>query len=333
MDLLKNIFYPVIILIFTGCLETIDITTGDEQVLCINSLVSSGKPIEIKVTHTWTYTDGMYEDKSKVDDAIITVFANDRQVNTDYLPKEGDRIRITAESKKYGYAEAEVTVPYRAPLEPLKWDITSVEEYEFDMGHEITKRLHFNLNLKMVISDIKDTYDYYRITFKPFTKMDEIYENLPDTIINPDPYIYFNDGNLRYEAEPLFYEHMGEWGDIFETDPSGFPFFTDRTFTGSDYTLNLQFSDCVYYLSTNEFKPEYLDCGLIVSLHSISESYYTWEKYLFTSNESVVGDIFDWGFMEQQWGYSNVSTGAGVVAAESVATYTLNLKEFLENYF
>lgn len=333
MDLLKNIIYPIIILLFTGCLETIEINTDDEQVLCINSLVSAGKPIEVNISHTWTYTDGLNNDKSKVDDAVITVFANDKQVNSDYIPIEGDKIRIMAESKKYGKAEVEVLVPYKSPLEPIEWKTSSVKEYDLDMENKINKRIKFNLSLLLEIKDVKETYDYYRITFQPYTKMDEIYDNLPDTIISPDPYIYFNDGNLRYEAEPLFYEHMGEWGNLFETDPQGFPFFTDQTFSGSNYILNLQFSDCVYYLSTNKFDSEYLDCGLIVSLHSISESYYEWEKYRFSSNESIVGDIFDWGFREPQWGFSNVSTGAGVVAAESVTTYKLNLKDFLEKYF
>ncbi|MDE6345354.1 MAG: hypothetical protein K2L55_01625 [Muribaculaceae bacterium] len=34
---------------------------------------------------------------------------------------------------------------------------------------------------------------------------------------------------------------------------------------------------------------------------------------------------------EPMWGYSNVSSGAGVVAAQSFATYTLSLKEFLHD--
>ena len=321
------------VLLLTGCMETIDIQLEEKPVLCINSLISAGRPIAVDVTHTWNYTDGNNIDKAKVDDAVITIFANGKQTNEDYIPKEGDKIRIIAESKKYGSAEAEVNVPFKTQFEPLNWETTQVSVKDVDSEYNVARRIEFNLKLDIKLSDIHKTPDYYLLRFRSFSKWDEIIENLPDTISHLETFIYFDEGNLKYEAEPLFFEHMGDWGNIFETDPSGFPFFTDQSFSGSDYTLNLQFTDCVYLLITDRFDPDDLNCGLVVSLHSISESYYLWEKYLFTSQPSVVGDIYDWGFQEPHWGYSNVSTGAGVMAAESVSYYTLNLKEFLENFF
>ena len=74
------------VLLFTGCMETIDIQLEEKPVLCINSLISAGRPIVVNVTHTWNYTDGNNIDKAKVDDALITIFANGKQTNEEYIP-------------------------------------------------------------------------------------------------------------------------------------------------------------------------------------------------------------------------------------------------------
>lgn len=39
------------------------------------------------------------------------------------------------------------------------------------------------------------------------------------------------------------------------------------------------------------------------------------------------------GLGDPIWGYSNVSTGAGVVAAQSYTTYKLSLRDFLKESF
>lgn len=44
----------------------------------------------------------------------------------------------------------------------------------------------------------------------------------------------------------------------------------------------------------------------------------------------ILGDLSDIGLAESKWGYSNVSTGAGVVAAQSSSKFTIDLKEFLK---
>ncbi len=65
-------------------------------------------------------------------------------------------------------------------------------------------------------------------------------------------------------------------------------------------------------------------------LTTVSESYYKWAVYKWNVDEGITGDLSDIGLTESKWGYSNVSTGAGVVAAQSSAKYTIDLKEFLE---
>ncbi len=65
-------------------------------------------------------------------------------------------------------------------------------------------------------------------------------------------------------------------------------------------------------------------------LASVSQSYYNRAIYVWQRDSGVLGDLGDLGFADPMWGYSNVSTGAGVVAARSYATCTLNLHDFLK---
>ncbi|MDE6468491.1 MAG: hypothetical protein K2L28_06285 [Muribaculaceae bacterium] len=66
-------------------------------------------------------------------------------------------------------------------------------------------------------------------------------------------------------------------------------------------------------------------------LSTVSQSYYNWAVYKWNADAGITGDLADLGMAESKWGYSNVSTGAGVVAAKSSACFTVNLKDFLES--
>ncbi len=83
-------------------------------------------------------------------------------------------------------------------------------------------------------------------------------------------------------------------------------------------------------MQADRWDPDYFDCELILELNTISESYYNWGSYLWQYEDGLLVGLGDLGLGDPVWAYSNVSTGAGVVAARSVATYTIKLKDFLE---
>lgn len=72
-----------------------------------------------------------------------------------------------------------------------------------------------------------------------------------------------------------------------------------------------------------------LECGVNLYLATVSQSSYYRAVYKWNADEGILGDLSDIGLAESKWGYSNVSTGAGVVAGQSVARHTISLKEFL----
>lgn len=343
--ILRYIFSLFIPFILTGCYESFTPDIETEPVLCLNCLITAGEPIKVDVTHTWLYTDMAGAENHSVKDAVIRVIVNDEEKDSEYLPKDGDRIRIEADSPTYGHAEAEVTVPHAVPIQNVRWTpvITSTWRDDRDGYWAVNAQYYFNINIEMEINDPDVKENYYRFSALSFNSTPSE-PDIDDTGIITENYDEddaflssgywksdFYMGSMEYDAEPLFSEHIGVFESVMIGDAYGFTFFTDRQFSGSKYPLHLNYTDASYFITMKEWDPELMDCGYLLTLHSISKSYYDWANYNWQKEDGPLGDMGDLGLAEPMWAYSNVSTGAGVVAAQSYTTYTLNLREFFES--
>ena len=99
-------------LFLTGCYTDFTPDIEANPVLCINSLITAGEPIVVDVTRSWIYTDVKGEKEHKVEDAVVTIYADGKITGNDFIPKEDDEIRICVHSNTYGDAEASVMVPF-----------------------------------------------------------------------------------------------------------------------------------------------------------------------------------------------------------------------------
>lgn len=330
MAILKKIFIFFFPILLTGCYEEFTPTIDTKPVLCINSLITAGEPIEVSVTHSWLYTDMKVYDKHEVDDATVKIYVNGSLIDTDYLPKEGDSIKIVAESKTYGKAEAEVSVPYSVPIGSVKWNAEVIHKWVFIHPiHTESSSYIFNidLNAKMTIDDPSEAINYYRFSYNSFIEFEKDYPE--DAFVDP-PY-YLTQGELSYESEPIFSEHISSFDAITGSDAFGFTFFTDRQFSGRSYTLNLKFNNLEFDGRNLSVSKDELDCGLELKLYSVSKSYYNWCDYSWNVWNGSIEDLGELGFADPVWGYSNVSSGAGIVAAQSYSSFRINLKDFLKD--
>lgn len=333
MAVLKYILSIFMAVVLTGCYEDFVPKVDIKPVLCVNSLITAGKPIDVDVSRTRLYTDECGAD-CKVADAVVSVYANGTLQGDDYIPQEGDNIRIVVVSDVYGRAEAEVTVPYAVPVKSLRFDPLLLDSWTIvnpdNPGATMAGGLSFNLSVEMEVEDPAATDNYYRLSMLGFNYGGE--EDDDDAGSSGASDVNFSFGTFKYEAEPIFAEHIGVFESVMGNDSYGFTFFTDRQFSGKSYTLHLLFNNCSYscsvYGSPND---EVFDCGMIFTLHTVSQSYYNWANYMWQRDEGIIGDIGDIGFGDPMWGYSNVSTGAGVVAAQAWQTYEVNLHDFVEN--
>lgn len=203
MAILRYIIPILSVFLLTGCYEDFNPEIDTQPVLCLNSLITTGEPIDVKVTHTWMFNDEKSERNHDVKDAVVTILVNERIVGSDYLPKEGDKIRIVAESPTYGTATAEVVVPYATPIEKVRVSpiVKNIWKGEDDFFHyEMFADITFNLNVEMDVNDPAETDNYYHFGYNWFGS---------DTDGSPTLSI----GQFEYNSEPIFKEHIG----VFET--------------------------------------------------------------------------------------------------------------------
>lgn len=324
MAILKYIFPISFAMLLTGCYEDFNPKVDTKPVLCLNSLITAGEPIEVEVTHTWMFNDKEAQRDHSVNDATITVLVNGKIVGADYHPAEGDKIRIMAESPVYGSATADVTVPFASPAGKIKVTpvVTNIWVGDKDFFHyEMLADITFNLDIEMDVEDPAGVDNYYHFGYNWFAP------------VTPDGADMFFIGQFEYDSEPIFKEHIGVFETIMGNDEdTSFAFFTDRQFPGKTYTLHLNYTGNSFSIKSENYDESLLECGVNLYLTTVSQSYYNWAVYKWNADEGIIGDLSDIGLAESKWGYSNVSTGAGVVAAQSFTKYTVDLKDFLKHY-
>ena len=317
MGILRHIFIATLALCATACYDDFTPDIETESVLCINSLITAGEPIEVRVSRTWLYSDTAKSNRS-VPDASVTVYVNGTTAGEDYIAREGDSIRIVAESAVYGRAEAATKVPVAVPIVDVSFSLSDISIWkDFSNPRFMYADVHFDINAEMTLSDQAGADNFYRFSYTSFAK----------------EYSTFYPGYFEYDAEPIFSEHEGVFESVMGYDSSGSTFFTDRQFAGDKYTLHLRFTYGGWrsqWSEEDEYADMNFDCGLEFTLSSISESYYNWLCYMWHTENGILGDISEIGLGAPLRGYSNVSTGAGVVAARTDTNYTLNLKEALK---
>lgn len=329
MGILKHIAAIALAICATGCYEDFYPKIDTEPVLCINSLITAGEPIEVELSHSWVYNDN--KGFHYVDDAVVTIYANDQPTDDDYLPAQGDVIRIVAESKKYGAAEASVTVPAAIPIEEINILPETIGIWR-GAPQCMTGDLDFNLYASISITDAPDTDNYFKLDFSAVSP-DGLDDESSDFRYPHRPYVSFRPGEVQYEAEPIFSEHIGIFESVFGDSENTFMFFSDRQFAGRNYKLQLNFRNGYYSVSAPKYDETLYDCAIEFELSTISRSYYDRLLYIWHRDSGALGDMGDLGFAEPIWAYSNVSTGAGVVAARSVSTCTVSLRDFFEETF
>ena len=325
MEILKKILILLFPFIFTGCFEYFTPEEDTKPVLCINSIITAGEPIEVSVSHSWLFNDRVGAENHQVHDAEVSVYANGIIVGPDYLPEEGDRIRITAESAVYGKAEAEVEVPVSVPVESVDWTAEITDKSDLDGFSPTTDtKYYMSLNAKMTIKDPAHTENFYLFSYSGFPEM---YGSVPEGYQS----VSFFPGYFVFGAEPILSEHIGVLDAVSGNNAYLYAFFSDRQFSGNTYTLNLQFEyvnvDIGSYFDTGDMP----DFGLVLSLYTVSKSYYNWMCYEWNRDCGIIGELGDYGLGDPLWGYSNVSTGAGVVAACARSSCIISLRDFLLN--
>lgn len=333
MAILRHLFSAFIAIALVGCYEDFTPNIDVTPVLCLNSLITAGEPVEVDITRTFLYTDE--QESHNVDDAVVSIYVNGERVNADYLPQQGDMIRIEAVSPKFGRAEGEVRVPYAVPIQTVNFYPKVIDSYISD-DEEMYSNVQFDFDADLKFKDAPDIENYYKFDYAAIDPITE-----PNVGIGDDgeilwteySHVWFYIGSFQADREPIFGEHIGAMDAAMGADSYGFTFFTDRQFPGTEYTLHLSFTACHYQINSMKWQPGLLDASVKLTLSTISRSLYDWANCRWQSEQGIVGGLGEFGLADPIWGYSNVSTGAGIIAARAVSEYTICLADFLREVF
>ena len=337
----------------TSCYTNFEPDLESTPVVCINSLLKAGEKIKVEVTRTWRYTEGTPTVGLDISlkDAIVYLYVNDEleeklsfhQLSEDndgwwnypsngvdcyfaaqYIPKSGDKIKIVAMDKTYCEASAEVTIPYPVEIDEVKTKIT-----KFDASYDQTNDTYiadFEMMLSVKFTDPISISNYYIFDMQTSASIfqhseDEHYHQSIESIrIDPD-----------YGFEPIFSEHISPLETII-TDAYGlYTVFSDRQISGNQYSLEIPLSGS--YRCDYRYHPE-IDqkLNLNIDLGHISTAYYNYMMSLWANTEGISGALGGVGLGDAVFEFSNVSTGAGIVATQANSTYELDIREIVNQH-
>lgn len=350
-----NIFRSFLILsaiiLLTGCYTDFEPNLESTPVVCINSIITPGERIRAEVTRTWRYSEGDPNSDNNpniwLDNADVSLYVNgnfkekmeftidtleiaangannlDRYYRSNYVPKIGDEIKIIANDSTYGEAQADVTIPNEIKINNVDVDILSKEE-TYDENRD-TYTYHLKTHINVNFSDPPSDVNYY--LFEMFCQ--EIYRFWkPEHVSNGKETIRIY---TDYTYEPIFSGHITPIETII-TDALGlYTMFSDRQISGKNYSLTIPVE--IYYnifdYTGNENLEADGECSIKLRLCHISESYYKYMLSLWSATEGVSGALGDVGLGDPVFEFSNVSTGAGIVAAQSYSEWSINKEDLI----
>lgn len=366
MAILRNILiYTAAALSLSSCYTDFEPEINEKSVLCLNSLITADEPVTVYVSHTYRYTESsnnFYSQSSSayVKDADVQLYINDKYVEnltytensgysvtgnqityssykSTYAPKQGDRVRIVAKSSEYGEAIGEETVPYAVPIEDVEFVPTLTGAYTRKFSFISDPNYGFNVvrfecRAAIRFTDPANQTNYYTAEITPSLPAEieedsEIHDSDGETYHSQ--MVYFIEAIMNYEAEPLFSEHISALEALMGGDSFDFNYFTDEQISGKTYTANLRYYDTEYCKRITYTKDIAYHLTMNVKLGSVTQSYYYWQLYNWKAENSMQGQLSDYGMSEQLSTYSNVSTGAGVISARAFATYPVDLADFI----
>ncbi len=325
-------------LAFTSCETEIDFSGKDTSTLLVlNSIITPDSLIKVKVSESRFFLDN----DSKFNDvlnATVKIWVNDIEKPallhkgeglyvSSYMPKAGDKIRITAKNDKYAEVRSFTEMLPAIPVSSIDTSSKIIDRYPVYIngsygGSADTNDTIFNYNIdfkmKLHIKDPKEVDNYYRI----IVKMVNYYSNGMNSVAA----VFFN------SDDPVF-ENTSEDG-IFGGGSYGlYSVFSDALFNGKEYKLSI--SSNIYTSSLNSSgypddgntydNPYVVKKEFVFELQSISKSYYLYLKSR-EAGSNVIGF-----FSEPVQIYNNIEGGIGIFGNYNSSFFNLEIPKNINN--
>lgn len=316
-------------------------------------MIEAGEQIDATVCRTYPYeTKEVTSELVLVTDASVELFVNGKLKETmkltlpeteeesetlpyyhaDYVAQPGDVIKIVATHPTLGKVEGETEVPDYPNLKDVfcesKLDTDPYNNNYFSAG-----------TLSVKFHDDRDLTNYYLLDVYTVSKAVK-YQGWDIGIITFD----------RFGSDPIFQEHIAAFDQALESKSSRWV-FSDRKINGTDYTLKVNFEGWMAQLDDMMTAPKQStvkcsnplrntravismgsadtgdDTCVFVCLQNISASYY---RFIMSkeAEESFSGGLGEIGLADKSFLKSNLSTGAGLLAARAATMVPIPAQAF-----
>lgn len=323
-----------LIALCSSCYQDFEPDIADTQYLVINATAEVGQLLNVRVSHTWRYSNSAinYSGKKTVNDTVpdaaVNLYVNDQFVQSmaydntidrycsDYVVKESDKIRITASTDKYGDAEATETVPVGVQIDNIEAVINPDFNIDFYDGNSFWAAA--NITLKITFTDPADVANYYAIGLVKH------YEGGFD-----NSWLW---GSVDLEIDPIFKEQNDALDEI--TDGYLDPIFTDLSINGKQYTLLAKIVDRIGFDIDDDGNISVTgasDYSYYITFYTLSEAHYKYLQSIHKIQYGINDDLSSLGLAEPMYEYSNVSTKAGVVKSQYTDHYDCDVRQALIN--
>ncbi len=313
MDILTSLFHKklagalaslVLVTAFQACVSDFDPGYGEEPFVVINMLAQPGRPLTASVTHSWPHTESPVPDVT-VKDAAVTYSVNGHtsgmmtfnpqteSYEADYRPVAGDEINITAVSDKYGSASGRTRVPSQVKIDKWSFNPVVVTDYNGIVADDSLSYLRrLNIEYSITFTDPAGEENYYMLSGR----------------------LYQETGG-GFSSDPILSENNTPLDAIFSRNNT-FMVFSDRSIDGKSYTFRYT---CSYipFIPVQDLHERLTDR---IALCSISREFYYYLLSVYKKYGDLNQNLENIGLAEPKIIYSNVTDGAGIVAAQSSDT-------------
>jgi len=343
--LLMTVLIPAFFL-WSSCIKEIDLEhLRTNPKLVLNSVIVADTPIEVHITRTWFYTDDQPADSIWQADVHLYINGEFKEkmqwknredpistrgfYRADYIPKEGDRIKVTAKVDGYPEISAQSAVPKVIPIGKLALDtLPPVSYYSYYWEKSYRFSVTFN--------DPPGEKNFYFIRFMVWCPVWDV-----DARAYTDEYRWAN-LQIDYEDEPVFDNEVSVLDKILDygyLNSTCGRVFTDDLFDGETYTLRVKTKED--YGPFSSFGADYGTNGpsgfvgylktpkvyFYAFLYTFSSDYYYYMKRFTALNDKTLQkQLIEGGFAEPIPVRSNVENGVGILGTCSLDSIGVLLK-------
>lgn len=318
--------------LFSSCMREIDLEElRPDPKLVLNCVIQPGDSIRASLSRTWFYTE-RYPNLT-IQYAKMDLYVNGElkermkyqpersepntaaRYHADYVPKVGDKIRITVEKEGYEPVSAESDLLAPVPIVDFKvMEYTENNDYYYSRYYR----------LMLTFEDIPNQRDYYLVRFE---MGQPIYDYGAGEYTGEYRWEYWS---VEYSDEKLFTGHLSALDVIMGYDwLSGYygRVFNDDLIDGKRYTMNLKtYSTYSSWSFDDEEEIEQPPFRCRANLYTITPAYYHYMLSLLSiEDDSLQESMASAGLSEPIRVFSNVDGGVGIMGGCSLSTIEMDL--------